>query len=73
MDPYLDDNTKCPIKSDELEYVDLITVSHATFDHLGDTIAIAKRTGARKHQICRILIHKHIFYVFISVMESKYS
>ena len=46
MDPYLDDNPGCPIKASELERVDLITVSHATFDHLGDTAAIAKRTGA---------------------------
>ena len=46
FDPYLDDNPGCPIRSDELEQVDLILVSHATFDHLGDTLAIAKRTGA---------------------------
>lgn len=46
MDPYLDGNPGCPIKSHELEQVDLITVSHATFDHLGDTVAIAKRTDA---------------------------
>lgn len=46
MDPYLDDNPGCPIGSAELQRVDLITVSHATFDHLGDTAAIARRTGA---------------------------
>jgi L-ascorbate metabolism protein UlaG (beta-lactamase superfamily) len=46
LDPYLDDNPGCPIPSTALERVDLICVSHATFDHLGDTEMIAKRTGA---------------------------
>ncbi len=46
LDPFLDDNPGCPIKSHQLERVDLILVSHATFDHLGDTEAIAQRTGA---------------------------
>ncbi len=31
---------------DELERPDAILVSHAAFDHLGDTAAIAKRTGS---------------------------
>ncbi len=46
LDPYLDDNPGSPIRASELEQVDLILVSHATFDHLGDTAAIAQRTGA---------------------------
>lgn len=46
LDPFLDDNPGSPVKSHELERVDLILVSHAAFDHLGDTEAIAKRTGA---------------------------
>jgi L-ascorbate metabolism protein UlaG (beta-lactamase superfamily) len=46
MDPFLDDNPACPVKSHQLERVDLIIVSHAPFDHLGDTEAIARRTGA---------------------------
>jgi L-ascorbate metabolism protein UlaG (beta-lactamase superfamily) len=46
LDPYVDDNPGSPVKSHELERVDLILVSHAAFDHLGDTEAIAKRTGA---------------------------
>lgn len=46
IDPFLDDNPGCPIRSDELERVDLIIVSHAPFDHLGDTEKIARRTGA---------------------------
>jgi L-ascorbate metabolism protein UlaG (beta-lactamase superfamily) len=46
IDPFLDDNPGSPITSDQLERVDLIIVSHAPFDHLGDTEQIARRTGA---------------------------
>jgi L-ascorbate metabolism protein UlaG (beta-lactamase superfamily) len=46
LDPFLDDNPGSPVKSHELERVDLIIVSHAAVDHLGDTEAIARRTGA---------------------------
>lgn len=46
LDPFLDDNPGSPVKSHELEQVDLIIVSHAAADHLGDTEAIARRTGA---------------------------
>jgi L-ascorbate metabolism protein UlaG (beta-lactamase superfamily) len=46
VDPFLDENPGCPIRSDELERVDLIVVSHAPFDHFGDTEKIARRTGA---------------------------
>jgi L-ascorbate metabolism protein UlaG (beta-lactamase superfamily) len=46
IDPFLDHNSGSPVKSNDLERVDLIIVSHAAFDHLGDTEAIAKRTAA---------------------------
>lgn len=46
LDPFLDDNPGSPIRSDELDRVDLIIVSHAPFDHLGDTEKLARRTGA---------------------------
>jgi L-ascorbate metabolism protein UlaG (beta-lactamase superfamily) len=46
IDPFLDDNPVSPVKSHELEQVDLILVTHAAFDHMGDTEAIARRTGA---------------------------
>ena len=46
VDPFLDENPGSPVKSHELERVDLIVVSHAAADHLGDTEAIARRTGA---------------------------
>jgi len=46
IDPFIDKNPGSPIKSSELSQVDLIIVSHAAVDHLGDTEAIARRTGA---------------------------
>jgi L-ascorbate metabolism protein UlaG (beta-lactamase superfamily) len=46
IDPYIDSSPRCPIKSTEFDKVDLIIVSHAPFDHFGDTEEIAKRTGA---------------------------
>ena len=46
LDPFLDNNPGSPVKSHELSQVDLILVTHAAFDHLGDTEAIARRTGA---------------------------
>ncbi len=46
VDPFLDGNPGSPIKSNDLKQVDLIVVSHAAVDHLGDTEEIARRTGA---------------------------
>jgi L-ascorbate metabolism protein UlaG (beta-lactamase superfamily) len=46
IDPFLDENPGSPVNSAELPRVDLILVSHAAADHLGDTEAIARRTGA---------------------------
>jgi L-ascorbate metabolism protein UlaG (beta-lactamase superfamily) len=45
VDPFLDENPGSPVKSHELERVDLIVVSHAAFDHLGDTDKIAAKHG----------------------------
>ena len=46
IDPFLDENPGSPVKSAELPRVDLILVSHAAVDDLGDTESIARRTGA---------------------------
>ncbi|MGC9398539.1 MAG: metal-dependent hydrolase [Anaerolineae bacterium] len=45
IDPFLSGNPKAPVSADEVE-VDYIAVTHGHGDHLGDTIAIAERTGA---------------------------
>jgi L-ascorbate metabolism protein UlaG (beta-lactamase superfamily) len=46
IDPFLSGNPDAPLGPDDLERPDAILVSHAAFDHLGDTYAIAARTGA---------------------------
>ncbi len=46
IDPYLAGNPQAAARPDELK-ADYILVTHAHGDHLGDTVAIAKRTGAK--------------------------
>lgn len=46
MDPFLTHNPVAPVGPDDLERPDVILVSHSPIDHLGDTAAIAIRTGA---------------------------
>ena len=43
VDPYLDENPVSPIKVADLDHLDLLLVTHAAYDHLGDTEAILGR------------------------------
>jgi L-ascorbate metabolism protein UlaG (beta-lactamase superfamily) len=43
VDPFFDES---PVKARDVK-ADFILLSHGHFDHLGDTVAIAKRTGAK--------------------------
>jgi L-ascorbate metabolism protein UlaG (beta-lactamase superfamily) len=45
IDPFFTGNPACPLKAEQAQ-ADFILVSHGHGDHIGDTIAIAKRTGA---------------------------
>lgn len=45
-DPWLSSNPKCPESYHGLNNVQVITVSHGHFDHMGDAESLAKRTGA---------------------------
>src|SRR5262249_46028104 len=45
IDPFLTGNPAAAIKADEAQ-ADAILISHGHGDHVGDAIAIAKRTGA---------------------------
>jgi L-ascorbate metabolism protein UlaG (beta-lactamase superfamily) len=45
IDPFLTNNPQAAVSADEVE-PDYIFVSHGHGDHVGDTIEIAKRTGA---------------------------
>jgi L-ascorbate metabolism protein UlaG (beta-lactamase superfamily) len=44
-DPFLDQNPGALTKSGDFDKVDLVVVSHAAFDHLGDTDKIAAKHG----------------------------
>jgi L-ascorbate metabolism protein UlaG (beta-lactamase superfamily) len=46
VDPFLNDSPTSPVKAEDVN-ADCILLSHGHGDHLGDTVAIAKRTGAR--------------------------
>jgi L-ascorbate metabolism protein UlaG (beta-lactamase superfamily) len=45
IDPFLTGNPKAAVKAEEVP-ADLILISHGHGDHVGDTVAIAQRTGA---------------------------
>lgn len=45
IDPFVTDNPKSPVKANEID-VNYILVTHGHGDHVGDALAIAKRTGA---------------------------
>lgn len=45
FDPFLNGNPKSPVSPQDVE-ADVILLTHGHADHLGDTIEIAKRTGA---------------------------
>ena len=46
IDPFLSDNPTADVGPDQIEGIDAIVVSHGHGDHWGDTVSIAKRTGA---------------------------
>ena len=45
FDPFITGHQQCDLDAETVE-VDVILVTHAHSDHLGDTVALAKRTGA---------------------------
>ena len=45
IDPFLTGNPKAAVSADEVE-ASTIVLSHGHGDHVGDTVAVAKRTGA---------------------------
>jgi L-ascorbate metabolism protein UlaG (beta-lactamase superfamily) len=46
FDPFLTGNPVAPVGPDDLEPPDVIVVTHAASDHMGDAGAIARRTGS---------------------------
>jgi L-ascorbate metabolism protein UlaG (beta-lactamase superfamily) len=45
IDPFLSGNGECDLKPEEVD-TDVILLTHGHNDHVGDTVQIAKRTGA---------------------------
>lgn len=45
IDPFLTGNPKAAAKHEDID-CDIVCVTHGHFDHLGDAVAIARRTGA---------------------------
>jgi L-ascorbate metabolism protein UlaG (beta-lactamase superfamily) len=45
LDPFLNDSPTAPVKAADVK-ADFILLSHGHVDHVGDTVSIAKRTGA---------------------------
>src|ERR1700758_1055766 len=45
IDPFLNGNPKCPESEVEPERIDVIALTHAHGDHLGDTVELAKKHG----------------------------
>ncbi len=46
IDPFLTGNPKADVGAESFRKLDAILISHGHGDHLGDAVAIAKRTGA---------------------------
>ncbi len=53
IDPFLTGNPKAAADADQIE-ADTILVTHGHADHIGDTAAIASRTGARSRESLRL-------------------
>ncbi len=47
IDPFISGNPSASYEEKDLENIDLILVTHAHGDHLGDTVEIAKRNGCK--------------------------
>jgi L-ascorbate metabolism protein UlaG (beta-lactamase superfamily) len=46
FDPFLEDNPKSDITPADIDRLDYILCSHGHFDHFGDAVPLARRTGA---------------------------
>jgi L-ascorbate metabolism protein UlaG (beta-lactamase superfamily) len=56
IDPWLAGNPTCPEPEHTQARVDAIFLTHGHFDHVGDTLDIARTTGAQVHAIHEIAL-----------------
>jgi L-ascorbate metabolism protein UlaG (beta-lactamase superfamily) len=63
IDPFIKDNGMCNAKIEDITGLTHIFVTHGHFDHIGDTVELADRTGAlviANAEICRYLTSKGV-------------
>jgi len=46
IDPFIVGNPLCPITMDDITQANLVLITHDHFDHVGNAVDIAKKTGA---------------------------
>ena len=56
IDPWLTSNPSCPESEHEPDRVDAIYVTHGHFDHLGDTVPLARRLSSQVFAIHEISV-----------------
>lgn len=61
IDPYLEENRHSPVKVADLADLDLLLVTHAAYDHLGDTLEIMHRYPDLK-LICGADVRGYLLY-----------
>ena len=67
VDPWLSGNPSCPPEFRQIGGVDLILLTHAHFDHIGDAIPLARETGAQVvgiFELCHWLGRKGVQHTF---------
>lgn len=69
IDPYLTGNPAAPFGPDKILPVDLIIVTHAAFDHLGDAFSLAKRDSASL--VCDYLVRQLAYAEGLSKEQVK--
>lgn len=74
-DPFLTGNAMTPVQADSVQ-ADYILVSHGHGDHVGDTVAIARRTGAMviaNHEIQNWLVAQGLEHVHAQHIGGGYT